>query len=558
MNSKKELFEHLKTIEDKSGGFKKPESIKKNYPEIYNGIISSNFPTHWSFTQKLWHFLQDDFSIHKCECGKELHFIDFKKGYRTYCSRECPCVMEYNKTTLQKAQEISRRPESRKKAVDTILEKNGGKFWTDENLEKLKLSYQEKKECIIKKRRDTIMENILNAKDLYGKSIKGGSSQVEMDFYKYLINIFGFENVEPQYLNKSVYPYACDFYISNVNIYVEIQGSWTHGGHPYDKKSLNDIQLVQEWKDKHNEYYNNAVYTWTDLDVRKRKKAKSSGINYLEIFSHDLNECISIFKEYILKIIVDYCLSQNFPGNSKWPSEHPIWNCSVGKNISPLDAWKREEYLIKAVKNIFDMLNYDDKFKRRHIKEFFLCKIENNRIISSRKQFLERILDRFTIAKIAPKVTALSSKELKRIIDESGIDISKGVYIPMAGFGGIVEGSRMWGDEHNMDIDIEAYDINPKFCEWYGWEQRDMLKQKIKTDKVCICCPPFGKKYEHWEGTPKEMSERSFNDWYKLIKEYIDAPEYIIIGPEIGGKENVSGLFKKKVGIMLYNDTMID
>ena len=29
-----ELFKYLQSIEDKSGGFKKPDSIKKNYPEI--------------------------------------------------------------------------------------------------------------------------------------------------------------------------------------------------------------------------------------------------------------------------------------------------------------------------------------------------------------------------------------------------------------------------------------------------------------------------------------------------------------------------------------------
>jgi hypothetical protein len=129
----------------------------------------------------------------------------------------------------------------------------------------------------------------------------------------------------------------------------------------------------------------------------------------------------------------------------------------------------------------------------------------------------------------------------------------------MAGFGGIVEGCKMWGEEHNVNIDIETYDINQKFCDWYGWKQRDMLAQKIVTDKVCICCPPFGKKFEHWDGTPKEMSDISFKEWYKLIKEYVIAPEYIIIGPEIGSKksDNTPGLFKKVVGIMLWTDEMI-
>ncbi len=555
---KLELFTYLQNIEDKSGGFKKPDSIKKQYPEIYEELEKVEFPKEYTFIQKLWHFLQDDFTIHKCKCGNPVHFIDFKKGYREYCSRNCPCLTEYNKLTLQKAQKVSRRPESRKKAVETVLNKNGGKFWTDENLEKLKKSYLKKKVDIINKRRSTIIENIKTAKELYGKSVNGGSSKIELDFYKYLINTFGFENIVPQHYDDT-YPYSCDFFIPELNLFIEIQGSWTHGKHPFDSNNKKDVEKLNYWKSKNNEYYNNAIYTWTDLDVRKRKTANENQLNYLEIFSNNIDECITIFENYLKDLLVDWCLKNDFPGVTKWPANHPIWECNVGNRISPKNAWKDEKYIRKAVNNIFSMMRTHPDFRVKHINEILKCEVKDNEIIKSTDKLLQMILNRFTIAKIAPKVTALSSKNLKKIIDDSGIDISKGAYIPMAGFGGIVEGCKMWGEEHNVNIDIETYDINQKFCDWYGWKQRDMLAQKIVTDKVCICCPPFGKKFEHWDGTPKEMSDISFKEWYKLIKEYVIAPEYIIIGPEIGSKksDNTPGLFKKVVGIMLWTDEMI-
>lgn len=89
-----------------------------------------------------------------------------------------------------------------------------------------------------------------------------------------------------------------------------------------------------------------------------------------------------------------------------------------------------------------------------------------------------------------------------------------------------------------------------------------MLAQHVKTDKTVIVCPPFGKKYEHWKGTPDEMSDISFTQWYHYIKEYIDAPQYIIIGPEINGKTKkdgtrMCGLFYKKLGIQLWTDEMV-
>ena len=110
---------------------------------------------------------------------------------------------------------------------------------------------------------------------------------------------------------------------------------------------------------------------------------------------------------------------------------------------------------------------------------------------------------------------------------------------------------------HGLEPNIEAYDINENFCKWYGWTQRDVLAQVVHTDKVVVVCPPFGKKYEHWKGTPDEMSDIEFTDWVKLIKEHVIAPNYIFIGPETGEGKNKCGLFKRKLGISLYieNDT---
>lgn len=559
-----ELFKYLQSIEDKSGGFKKPDSIKKNYPEIYDELESAEFPKEYTFIQKLWHFLQDDYTIHRCKCGNPVHFIDFKKGYRQYCSKTCPSVVEHNKSTLQNAQIISRRKESREKAVNTTKKKHNGNFWSDEQLKRIQENIVKNRKIINEKNKAKIKECIEEFKSLSGKGISGCSSKVEIDFYKYLINTFSFENVDPQHYDNQ-YPYSCDFFIPGLDLYIEIQGSWTHGKHPFNPGDKKDNEKLNYWKSKDSEYYNNAIYTWTDLDVRKRACARDNHLNYLEIFSNNIEDCITIFENYITEKIVDYCLTQELPGNGKWPANHPIWDCNVGSKVSPRFAWSDRNYLEKAVKNIFYMLPKDEKFRIRHIKELLNCQMLNNRIVYASQKLLQMIQDRFTIAKIAPKVTAISEYSVKKIIDESGIDISNGVYLPMAGFGGIYRAVKSYGD-----IDVETYDINEKFCHWYGWKWRNMLAQKVVTDKVCICCPPFGKKYEHWDGTPDEMSDIDFKEWYKLIKQYVIASEYIIIGPEIdktgtGSNKGVdkdgkkqSGLFTKTVGIMRWTDDMVE
>jgi hypothetical protein len=200
-------------------------------------------------------------------------------------------------------------------------------------------------------------------------------------------------------------------------------------------------------------------------------------------------------------------------------------------------------------------------------------------IISSDNRLLELVLSRFTIAKIASKVTAISPTDCMKIFDESGIDLTKynGIYAPMAGFGGIIDGYVKWMEKNDQIAKnevisgVEAYDINKSFCDWYGWEQRDMLESIIETDKVCVVCPPFGKNYEHWvddsekglsQNIIDDMADITFIEWYDLIKKHVKAPAYIIIGPELSSNgrdtNKCSNLFKKRVGIQLWTDDLYE
>lgn len=280
---------------------------------------------------------------------------------------------------------------------------------------------------------------------------------------------------------------------------------------------------------------------------------------------------------------ISYCLSSDFPGTDKWPAIHPIWDSFLPSRKSPRDAWEDVDLLTLAVRNMYWILTksieenkYED-FVVSHKKAFETCMIDQGIIIDADISFLRKILTRFTVAKIAPKVTALKSSDMLKIIDDSGLDISCGVYLPMAGFGGIKESCEKWYNREKIpqkngswNYLIEAYDINQLFCEWYGWEQRDCLAQIITTDKMCFVCPPFGENYEHWKGTPDNMSDISYIDWHQLIKEHVKAKNYIFIGPEIstnksgsnkdfdsnGNKRN--GLFSKTSGIMLWSDEILE
>ena len=83
--------------------------------------------------------------------------------------------------------------------------------------------------------------------------------------------------------NKDVrYPFNCDFYLPYYDLFIEINGHWTHGQHPFDKNNENDILTLNLWKSKNTEFYDNAINVWTKRDVNKRTIAKTNNLNYLE------------------------------------------------------------------------------------------------------------------------------------------------------------------------------------------------------------------------------------------------------------------------------------
>ena len=83
------------------------------------------------------------------------------------------------------------------------------------------------------------------------------------------------------------YPFSCDMYDPGSDTYFEYNGSWTHGGHPYDPNSPDDSARLAEWKAKGTEYYDNAAETWSVRDPRKRAAAAESGINLVEFWNYE-------------------------------------------------------------------------------------------------------------------------------------------------------------------------------------------------------------------------------------------------------------------------------
>ena len=226
--------------------------------------------------------LNDEIHINICqECGKKYeHFNNmpnwFKEGQHEsnkyhgidsskYCCYDCG---------VKHRQKVSRK---------TCLEKYGKEFTgqTENNLNK-------SCETKLKKYGDAHY----TGENKIGKG-KINNKKCSLDEEKiYNLLITKFKNTK---FNKYIKNYGkCDFYIPELNLYIEYQGYWTHGKNgseilgPYDKSDEKHKNLLKNWKEKADkgflEYFN-AIKTWTISDPKRRDFAKNNNLNWIEFFN---------------------------------------------------------------------------------------------------------------------------------------------------------------------------------------------------------------------------------------------------------------------------------
>jgi hypothetical protein len=125
------------------------------------------------------------------------------------------------------------------------------------------------------------------------KKLNGNIISSKPEKHVYDLLCLKFIEVFRQYRSEK-YPFACDFYIPEKDLYIEYQGTADHGKEPYDSTNEEHLELLKFWKEKANEKelqnkkrsrYSSFIETWTSRDPLKRQTAKENNLNWLEFFN---------------------------------------------------------------------------------------------------------------------------------------------------------------------------------------------------------------------------------------------------------------------------------
>lgn len=245
-------------------------------------------PIHGVFTQKA------DSHIRGCGCRACGNMSDNHKGVHNWSD------------------------EQREKIINTCLEKYGAKRYIDSKEGKARIAKIKSDPDFKSKMRDIIssadvqaktkatcvakygVTSVMKLESVIDKSheskIRNGSwrtSKPEEKMYELLCMRFGKNDVVRQYKDKIRYPFHSDFYVKSLDLFIELNATWLHGKHWFDKHNKSDDIMLNEWKRKAEsgkKFYNVAINVWTVRDVRKHEAAIQNHLNYLVFWENDLSD----------------------------------------------------------------------------------------------------------------------------------------------------------------------------------------------------------------------------------------------------------------------------
>lgn len=220
-------------------------------------------------------------SNHFCDvCGKPTNFHNLALGFYKHCSREC-----INKSKLH-IESVAKTKQNR----------YGDPSYNNPNKisEVLCSRSEEDKNFSVSKVKSTKLERYGDSN--YNNMKKRNSTMIKNNTYKtskledrcYDLLCTKFNVIERNYFDENRYPFACDFYILEIDTFIEIHNHWCHNNHLFSN-SEEDNYILNIWKEKSkkSDFYKRAIKVWTIEDIARYNTAIKNNLNYLIFYTEE-------------------------------------------------------------------------------------------------------------------------------------------------------------------------------------------------------------------------------------------------------------------------------
>ena len=414
----------------------------------------------------------------------------------------------------------------RGKAQVTMRERYGSSCYVQSD------EYKERLDSIMDKVRQTNMSRygvpVYTQSDEYKQNVDDIQSRIiATKLQKGVLNtssveehIKGFDDFESQYNNDSRYPYLCDFYDKDRDLFIEVNASWTHGYHWYDAE--NDANICKKWKAKSEDstYYANALDVFTKRDVEKRECACANNLNYVTLWDNDGMDA-------------DLWFAMGMPIGQDWEREYswlPYHYIPEDVDVQNMHlSWRSLSAIVKdAQRKVFYKRELElwNENPLRNGKwgtvQAFLYANRYKYLNKLPNQLTDRMLLRsFRISGLHMGYTSFNSALMRQVIDKYNV---KSVYDPCAGWGErMMTCGKLGVSYEGCDINAELFDGYKKLAKLIdGFKpvlhNNDSANQLVTGDAdAIITCPPYKGIEVYSDSGAENLSDEEFAAWWSDV-----------------------------------------
>lgn len=330
-------------------------------------------------------------------------------------------------------------------------------------------------------------------------------------------HVKGFDDFESQYNNDSRYPYLCDFYDKDRDLFIEVNASWTHGYHWYDAE--NDVDTCKKWKvkSKKSEYYANALEVFTKRDVEKRETARVSNLNYVTLWDSDGMDAD-------LWLVMGMPLGKDWGREYSWLPYHYIPEDVDVQNMRL--SWRSLSAIVKdAQRKVFykrelELWNTNPlRSGKWGTVQAFLYANRYKYLNKLPHELTDRMLLRaFRISGLHMGYTSFNSSLMRQVIEKYNV---KSVYDPCAGWGERMMTCGKLGVKYEgCDINSELFDGYEKLAKLIDGfnpvlHNNDSANQLVMGDAdAIITCPPYKGIEVYSDNGAENLSDEDFAAWW--------------------------------------------